>query len=171
MKYATAFFLAATVAVWPGHAALGSAVHELASALVIAKSSNRNQVHYAVAVDDSCAPIGAAPVHPYWRMLERGPSVTEALQASEERVLGIEGQQVSDGTVRFSVRGLPGRTFYLHTSGTNGRCSSSVETTIAGHLARVDDVFVQQKLFGMIDYVRIEGTTADGARIQERLTL
>ncbi len=53
-----------------------SSLHQLASVMVISKSSNRNQVHHAVTVDASCAPTGTSPVHPYWLLLERGPSVT-----------------------------------------------------------------------------------------------
>jgi hypothetical protein len=64
------------------HAAVSQS---LASAMIIRKSSNRNQVWYAVAVDDRCAPEGPAPVHPYWRLLEQGPGATEPLRAHPAR--------------------------------------------------------------------------------------
>jgi hypothetical protein len=144
---------------------------ELASAMVIAKSSNRNQVHYAVAVDASCAPRGPAPVHPYWRMLERGPSVTEPLQPNEQRVLGVDRQEVSGNTVEFDLRGMPGRQFTVHGLRTEeGRCSSWVGATIAGTRARLGSIFVQQGLFGSVDYVLLKGTADDGSPVSERVS-
>ena len=144
---------------------------ELASVMVIAKSSNRNQVHYAVAVDKSCVPAGPAPVHPYWRMLERGPSVTQPLEASEQRVLGVDHQEVSRDTIQFALRGMPGRQFIVHTLRAGvGRCTSWVGTTIAGTRARLGSIFVQQKLFGSVDYVLLEGTTDDGSTVSERVS-
>jgi hypothetical protein len=159
------------VCVSQSHEADASTLHELSSVMVIAKSSNRNQVHYALDVDESCAPVGTSPVHPYWRMLERGPSVTEKLQGSEERLLGVDRQEVWSTGVQFVLRALPARTFVVHTSsGDDGRCSSWVETTIANHhAARLTGVFVQQKLFGMVDYVLLQGT-ADGVALSERFT-
>ncbi len=146
-----------------------SSLHELASVMAISKSSNRNQVHYAVAVDASCAPAGTSPVHPYWLMLERGPAVTEPLQAGEARLLGPERQEVWSSGVQFALRAMPSRAFIVHTSGNDGQCSSWVETTIAGSRAHLTGVFVQQKLFGMVDYVRLEGTTSSGAAVSERV--
>jgi hypothetical protein len=160
---------ATTVALLLSHESLAAKPGELA-VMEIDKSSNRNQVHYALTVDASCAPVGTSPVHPYWQMLERGPSVTEPLEAREERVLGVEREEVSATGVRFALRGMPGRTFIVHTSSGDGRqCSSWVETTIAGSRARLAGVFVQQKLFGSVDYVKIEGTREDGAVVSERV--
>jgi hypothetical protein len=139
--------------------------------MVIAKSSNRNQVHYAVAVDESCNPSGAAPVHPYWRMLERGPSVTEPLEASEQRVLGVDRQEVGADTVQFALRGMPGRQFTVHTlRAGDGRCASWVGTSIAGARARLGGIFVQQGLFGSVKYVLLSGTADDGAAVSERVS-
>ena len=159
------------LAVLLSHESHAAKLNELASVMEIDKSSNRNQVHYALAVDASCAPVGAAPVRPYWQMLERGPSVTEPLEAREERVLGIERQEVWATGVQFALRGMPGRTFIVHTSsGDDSRCSSWVETTIAGIRARLGSVFVQQRVFGMVDYVKLEGAREDGVVVSERVT-
>jgi hypothetical protein len=93
VRRTAAFGLAVlTSAAWSPQAASASQPAELPSAIVIAKSSNRNEVHYAVRVDDACAPYGPAPVRPYWRMLERGPKATEALRENELRVLGLQYQ-------------------------------------------------------------------------------
>ncbi len=49
----------------------------------ISKSENKNQVQFAINVDERCAPIGEAPVFAYWRMLEKGPDATEPLLSRE----------------------------------------------------------------------------------------
>src|SRR5215472_4907849 len=61
----------------------------------ISKSENKNQVQYAIRVDDSCAPVGRAPVFAYWRMLERGPTQYEQLLPREEKAYGIASQVVA----------------------------------------------------------------------------
>jgi hypothetical protein len=145
-------------------------IYELPSVLVIAKSSNRNQVHYAALVDEACAPAGPSPVRPYWRMLERGPLATEPLRDGEQHLLGLEREEVAGDAVQFALRGMPARTFTVHTwRASDGRCASSVMTTIAGASARVDSVFVQQKLFG-VDYVLLTGWTNDGTLVRERVS-
>jgi hypothetical protein len=142
---------------------------EIPSALIIAKSSNRNQVHYSVRVDDGCAPNGPEPVTPYWLMLERGPDVTEPLSDGEERVLGLERQVVTPEGIRIAVRALPGRTLTIRTwRSSGGQCASAVDAMIGGVTARVASVYVKQKLFG-ISYVLLTGVGEDGAVVQERV--
>jgi uncharacterized protein DUF4833 len=142
---------------------------EIPSALVIVKSSNKNQVHYAVQVDESCAPTGGQPVSPYWLMLERGPDVTEPLSGSEERVLGVERQEVASDGIHVTLRAFPAKPLTIHTWRTDGgRCTSAVDMTVAGVTARVASVFVKQKLFG-VAYVLLTGVSANGAVVQERV--
>jgi hypothetical protein len=144
-------------------------IAELPSVLVIAKSSNKNQVHYAARINEVCALTGPSPVRPYWRMLERGPYATEPLREGEQRVLGIERQAVGDDGVQIALRGMPARPITIHTwRGPDGHCSASAEMTIAGMQARVDRVYVQQKLFG-IDYVLLTGHAEDGSIVRERV--
>src|SRR5271170_4124741 len=85
--------LSCALALAPGPSE-ASVASRIPSALVIAKSSNKNEVHYAVQVDDSCAPTGDRPVSPYWLMLERGPNVTEPLRSGEEHVLGVDREDL-----------------------------------------------------------------------------
>jgi hypothetical protein len=152
-------------------AARASQAAEISSALVISKSSNKNQVHYAVQVDQACAPVRGAPVRPYWRMLERGASATEPLGESELRAFGVERQSVVPGGVNLVLRGMPARSITILTSrGPDGACTASASMTISGIPARVSDVFVRQKLFG-IDYVQVTGRTPGGDVVRERLSL
>ena len=137
--------------------------------MVIAKSSNKNEVHYAARVDETCAPVTKAPVHPYWLMLERAPGVTEPLSPSELRVLGVASQEVSGDTISFVVSGMPSRTFFAHTGrGADGVCTSWVDTTIAGGEARLLGVYVKQRLLG-VDYVQLTGRTPEGKVVAEQV--
>jgi hypothetical protein len=152
----------------PGEAKAAQ-VCELPSVLSIEKSSNRNQVNYSALVDDGCAPAGPAPVKPYWLMLERGPNATEPLTRSEERVLGVEHQDVDGNQIRIALRGLPGRTITIETQrGPDGRCASVAEMKISGVEARVAGVWVKQKFLG-IDYVLLTGWAEDGKVVRERV--
>lgn len=141
----------------------------LANALVIRKSSNRNQVCYAVALDDGCAPLGPAPVRPYWRMLEQGTGVTQPLSGLELRYLGLDRQQISGEGVTVALRALPARPIFIRTARTaDGQCTSTTETTIAGVPAKLDDVYVKQTFFG-IDYVVLTGSSRGGETVKERI--
>jgi hypothetical protein len=165
-----ALALGAASAVFPSGSASAGQVSELPSVLVIAKSSNKNEVHYAARVDEACAPAGPSPVRPYWLMLERGPLVTEPLSDSEQRVLGIEHQDVAGDRVEIALRGMPARAIVVRTwRAADGRCASMAETTIAGVRARLASVYVQQTLFG-VDYVVFTGWTDDGATVRERVS-
>jgi len=144
---------------------------EIESALSIAKSSNKNQVHYAVQVDDACAPTGAAPVHPYWRMLEKSADATEPLARSEERAFGVEKQDVDHDSIRMVLRALPARPITIHTTrASDGSCSATASTTINGVSARIANVYVKIKLFG-VDYVQLTGVADDGSVVKERLSI
>ena len=161
--------LGAAVAMTSSASASSGPDHEIDNVLVIAKSSNKNEVHYAVHVDEACAPIAPAPISAYWRMLERGPDVTEPLRSREERVLGVERQLVDTGGVRATLRAFPGRTLTFRTwRAKDGKCGSAVETVVAGVPATVASVFVQQKLFG-VAYVELTARTAQGVVVRERL--
>jgi hypothetical protein len=166
----TAVAVAASVAL-PSAPASAAQLVELPSVLVIAKSSNKNQVHYAALVSDECVPVPQAPLRPYWRMLERGPVATEPLLDSEQRWLGLERQDVASDTIQMSLRAMPSRTFAVHVArAADGRCSSWVGTTVAGVPVRVANIYVQQKLFG-VDYVLLSGWSEEGTLVQERVSV
>lgn len=149
--------------------AAASPLHAIDSGLFIAKSSNKNQVHYALEVNDRCAPAGAAPVRPYWRMLERGANVTEPLTAREERAFGLERQVVDGDEVRVVLHGLPGRLITIRATRDGDRCVSSASTAIDGEKARISSVYVKLSLFG-VSYVQLRGVGPGGASLVERVS-
>jgi hypothetical protein len=162
------------VAVALGGTAAAATAAEIPDALVITKSSNKNQVNYAVEVDDACAPAGPSPVRAYWRMLERGVNATEPLRDDEARAFGIERQAIDRAGggaagVDVVLRGMPARAITIRTwRSPAGTCASSVNMTIAGVPARVANVHVQQTLFG-VAYVLLTGYSPSGALIRERV--
>jgi Domain of unknown function (DUF4833) len=144
---------------------------EIPDALVITKSSNKNQVNYAVQVNAACVPAGRSPVRPYWRMLERSSNATEPLVESELRAFGVERQNIGAGSVNVVLRGMPARAITIRTwRAPDGTCTSSANMTIAGVPARVTNVYVRQKLFG-VDYVQLTGSTSGGEVVSERISL
>jgi hypothetical protein len=153
-----------------GSASASQAV-EIPSALIITKSSNKNEVNYAVHVNSACVPAGPSPVRPYWRMLERGSDATEPLVESELRAFGIQRQKIEAGGVSVVLRGLPARAIAIRTwREPDGTCASSANMSISGVQARLTNVYVRQKLFG-VEYVEVTGSTSGGGVVSERISL
>ena len=157
--------------VLPAVSAVASSQHEIASAFVVSKSQNRNQVHYAVRVDDTCRPVTAAPVHPYWQMLEKGQGVTEPLLDREQRAYGIERQQVQGASIHVVLHALPSRPVEIETRrGPDGSCLSAAFTTIAGVRAHLFNVHLQVNWLNVgVDYILLTGWRDDGSVVRERV--
>jgi hypothetical protein len=145
---------------------------EVPSAFFVAKSQNKNQVHYGVRVDDkTCAPSAGAPVWPYWRMLEKGPKAIEGLTDREEKYFGIDRQEVEGPTVRIVLRGLPSRPVVITTwRDPDGICQSASTMTISGSARRLYNVYVAIKLLS-IDYLQLTGWADDGSLVREKIVL
>ena len=95
--------------------------------------------------------------------------MTEPLSGSEERVLGVERQEVTSDGIHMTLRAFPAKPLTIHTWRTDGgQCASAVDMTIAGVTARVANVCVKQKLFG-VAYVLLTGVSVNGAVVQERV--
>jgi len=128
----------------------------------ISKSENRNEVQYAIRLDTRCAPLDDTAVFAYWRMHEKGESVTEPLLAREQRAYGIGPQLVSarsegGAQVRVALRALPSRPLVVQTFRTSEGCGARAEMHIAGAAAQLQDVHaVLAWPFG-IDHLLIAG--------------
>jgi hypothetical protein len=138
----------------------------------IAKSENKNQVQYAVRLDDHCAPAGGEPAFAYWLMIEQGPMRTEALLPREMEAYGIASQLVTGrtrdgGEVRLFLRAVPSRAIVIDTSrapGPGGQCRAVATTVIAGAPAHLFNVYVHLKWLG-VDYLLLQGWSIDGRRL------
>jgi hypothetical protein len=140
------------------------------SALFVSKSENKNQVHYGVHVDDTCALAGSSPIYGYWRMLEKGPTAIEPLLDREQRAYGIARQEVRGDSVVVTLRALPSRPITVHvTHASDGHCVAHAEMTIAGRSARLFNVHVSLG-FLSVDHLVITGwADRDGGLVRERV--
>jgi hypothetical protein len=145
------------------------------SAFFIAKSENKNQVHYGVHVDAACRLVGAAPVFAYWRMLEHGPAATEPLLSREVPAYGLADQRVVErgaegGKATVRLRALGNRTIDVVTTSRDGACLATATTTIGGQPAELSSVFAQLKWPWGVDYLMLSGRAlSDGHPVSERL--
>ena len=149
---------------------LAGGAHDIASAFSISKSENKNQVHFAVHVDDACRPATGSPVEPYWRMLERGPNVTEPLLQDEQRVYGIASQTIETSRVTIRLRALSSRPITIATwKEASGACSATATTVINGKTSRLYDVHVVLGPFG-VRHVIVAGWADDGSVVREQIS-
>jgi hypothetical protein len=137
----------------------------------ISKSENRNQVQYAVRVDDRCQPLAQSPVFAYWRMLEKGPTVTEPLLAHELDAYGIASQvttRTPEGAaaVHLVLRAVRGRPIAVDVSrNASGACQALATVSISGTPAHLFDVYVKLKWPFGVESILLQGWSLDGARV------
>lgn len=154
---------------------IADAAHDVPSVFFVSKSENRNQVHYAVRLDDRCAPIGPAPVLPYWRMLERDAHATEPLLVREVPAYGIAEQSILSkgergGVVRVVLRALPSRPLLVTTFPSGGSCAATASLVIAGAPATLISLYVQLRWPWGVDYILLNGRAlGDGHAVAERI--
>src|ERR1700678_3657284 len=92
----------------------------------ISKSENRNQVVYAVRVDEACRPPGQSPVHAFWQNLEVGPNDQSPLLFIEQPAYGLASQEALPGdAVKVRLRALPDRPIVVHTARTGDTCTAT----------------------------------------------
>jgi hypothetical protein len=156
--------------------ARGQGTPDVASVFFIAKSENRNQVHYGVHLDVSCAPLGRAPAFAYWRMLEHGPTATEPLLEREIGAYGFADQRVlardpHGGRVEVRLRALPARPIVITTAAAeSGACVAGATTTIGGVPASLTSVYAKLGWPFGVDYLMLSGRgLADGRELRERI--
>ncbi|MCK8503149.1 DUF4833 domain-containing protein [Myxococcus fulvus] len=145
------------------------------SAFFLSRSENRNQVHYAVRLDEACHPVGNKPVRVYWRMLERGESEVEDLLGVEQPAYGLEdAQQVEltpdGGRVRIRLRAFADRPIDLTTTQVQGGgCAVQAWTKFSAGPAQLLHIFVKTSWPLSVDFVRLDGLGADGRTQTELL--
>jgi hypothetical protein len=141
----------------------------------LAKSENKNQVHYAVRVDRRCRPVGAAPVYAYWRDFEDGPSATSPLLQHEQPAYGLTKPRAIEltdrgGEVRIGMRGFPDRALRIVTFAQNGSCRARAFTPIQGEPAVLTSIYVELGFLFSVDYVLVRGSrVSDGQQVKERV--
>jgi hypothetical protein len=151
------------------------APRDVPSVFFVAKSENKNQVHYGIRLDRACAPVGDRPVYAYWRMFERGPEVTEPLLPIERQAYGVLDQQVlardaSGGRVRITIGALRDRFITVDTHAAASGCAAVATTSIGGVPASLWSVYVRLRWPFGVDSLTLAGRAVDDGRIvQEKL--
>jgi hypothetical protein len=141
----------------------------------ISKSENKNQVQYAIRVDENCQPLTAVAVFAYWHMREKGPTVTEPLLAHELDAYGIASQVTTrtaeGGVVQLVLRAVRGRPIAVQVSRNPSReCQALSTVAIQGTPSHLFDVYAKLKWPFGVEYLLLEGWSMDGARvIREKL--
>jgi hypothetical protein len=141
----------------------------------VAKSENKNQVHYGIHLDDRCEPVGAAPVYAYWRMLEHGPSSYEPLLSREVRAYGIAEQHVLErgsfaARTRVTLEALRSRTMVVETYSDGTRCVARAILPMAGAPAVLANVFVQLRWPFGVAFLLLSGhALGDGGVVREQV--
>jgi Domain of unknown function (DUF4833) len=136
----------------------------------ISKTENKNQVQYALRVDDHCAPIGDAPVYAYWRMIELGPTRAAPLLARELPAYGVSSQAVLEkgdtgGKVRLTLQAVPSRPILVQTAvAAGGTCQAWSTLTINGVAAHLYNVHVRLRWPLGVEYLLLQGWAMDGKR-------
>ena len=138
----------------------------------ISKSENKNQVQYAIRVDDHCQPVAGAPVFAYWRMLEKGPTVTEPLLAHEQDGYGIASQVTTQtpggASVHLVLRAVRGRSIAVDVTRTaSGTCRALATVAILGTPAHLFDVYAKLKWPFGVESLLLQGWSLDGTRVIE----
>lgn len=148
------------------------AQNDVPSLFHIAKSENKNQVHFAAKLDERCRFVhDDEPVLAYWRDREVSATATSELTMFEEPAYGLgEIERLDDGRARVALRALPGRPIDLEVYRTgDGHCAGRAFAVVGGERARLREVFVQLDGWS-IEYVVVQAQRVrDGVLIEERL--
>ena len=164
--------LAARLSAAPPVALPGAPVQSL---FFIAKSQNKNQVHYAVVVDAACRPVGSHPVYGYWRELEVGPRAVSSLLDHEQRAYGLNeprfvSRNKTGGQIRISLRGFPERPLIIDTFRQGSGCAARTQTTIQKQPALLTWIYVDIGFLFSVNYAIVRGVRiADGVTVQEKI--
>lgn len=141
----------------------------------IEKSENKNQVHYAVQVDEACRPRTAQPVYGYWRDLEQGPKAVSELLEHEQPAYGLRAPRLvqrndSGGIIRVTLRAFPDRPLSIELFRTTTGCGARTLVTIQGQPAVLSAIYVDIGFLFSVNYALLRGTrVSDGQAVQEKI--
>lgn len=144
------------------------------SVFLVAKSENKNQVHYGVKLDDGCNVVGANPIYGYWRMLERNGEI-EPILSREVRAYGIDPAQRVEKTgeattIYARLNAIPDRLLRITVARTAGRCEAQATMSIAGADAHLRLIYIRLAWPFGVDYILLRGSRmADGRLVEEKL--
>lgn len=150
--------------------------HDVRSVFHVAKSENKNQVHYALHLDADCRPMGKRPVFAYWQRLREGKRVDGQLEGLGTTVYGASDEQKvtrhesGSSSVEMYVKALKAVRINIEIHKTPQGCRAIPYTSILKQRARLSHAFLQLGAWGLtVKYVDVVGfRVSDGQRIAER---
>jgi hypothetical protein len=144
------------------------------SVFLVAKSENKNQVHYGVRLDEACNVVDTHPLYGYWRMLENKGEI-EPILSREIRAYGIDPAQriekTADATTIYArMNAVPDRMLRVTVTRTAGRCEARATMSIAGSEANLRVIYIRLAWPFGVDYILLRGSrTTDGSPIEEKI--
>jgi hypothetical protein len=182
LSRAASLFAASIGACWLVVLPLGAAadtvtfgLYDVHSAFYIAKSENKNEVHYGVHLDADCRPQGKEPVFAYWRRLKKGVRVDEPMSGAGARLYGASSEQAvtitpTGGRVAMYVRALERLPVVVHVAKGTGGCAAVSFVVLKGERARLSYAFLQLGRFGFsVKYIDVWGVReSDGRKVTEQ---
>ena len=141
----------------------------------VSKSENANQVHYKLALDANCTPVGAAPLVGYWRNLAVGPRSVSPLLDHEQRAYGLATPQQlllrpGGGVITVKLRALPKRPIEITVRRVDGACRATPRMLIHGAEAVLNRAHLELTAFWLDSLVWFGVREPGGERAQERLS-
>jgi hypothetical protein len=144
------------------------------SVFLIAKSENKNQVHYGVRLDEACNVVGTHPLYGYWRMLENKGEI-EPILSREVRAYGLEPVQriekSGDATTIYArMNAVPARLLRVTVKREAGRCEAEATMSIAGTDAHLRFIYIRLNWHFGVDYILLHGSSvSDGRLVEEKI--
>jgi len=144
------------------------------SVFLVAKSENRNQVHYGVRLDGACNVVDTHPLYGYWRMLENKGEI-EPILSREVRAYGIDPAQriekTGDATTIYArMNAIPDRVLRVTVTRAAGRCEAEATMLIAGADAHLRLVYIRLAWPFGVDYILLRGSRmTDGHAVEEKI--
>jgi len=142
------------------------------SVIHLRKNTNNNQVHYAVQVDSQCRPLDRRTVRAYWRMLEDGPDITEALMLWERPGYGVRqpssiAKHETGGEFEFRIRGVEDRLIRIQVFKEAETCRARSFTTINGNEVIFEHIEIEVSGWANVHRVEIFGLDVLGQTVSE----
>jgi Domain of unknown function (DUF4833) len=144
------------------------------SIFLVAKSENKNQVHYGVRLDEACNVVDTHPLYGYWRMLENKGEI-EPILSREVRAYGIDPAQriekTGDATTIYArMNAIPDRVLRVTVTRAAGRCEARANMPIAGADAHLRLIYIRLAWPFGVDYILLRGSrTTDGRAVDEKI--
>lgn len=151
---------------------------DIQTVFFIDKTDDKNRVDYGLRLDAACAPVGKAPLFPYWREFEKAPPVRihdlgwweyVIYGVSDQRVVGRSEQGV---LLRIQLRRLARPIEITVSKDPDGHCQTQAKTVIAG-VADAELISVHatlSKIVKKVLYIDVLGRRSNGGEpISERM--